>query len=111
MNPGLRSDPADEVAARLAALEAELGDLHDVVAERLNHLHPPTAAGSTAAAGAAVPNAAPWRVWWWPALDPEQTAAAWQHLEAWVAHALLARHPQHTRVLLGCWPTRASSTS
>jgi hypothetical protein len=101
-----------ELQARLGAVEDQLDGLVEaafILTERLDHLDPATAA-NPAAAPAPAPAAAEaaagaWavRAWWWPALDPDATAVAWQRLEAWVSHALLARHPQHARVLLACW--------
>ncbi|MGH3099246.1 MAG: hypothetical protein ACRDMV_24950, partial [Streptosporangiales bacterium] len=42
------------------------------------------------------------QAWWWPSLDREQAAQAWDTLAAWVDQCLIPRFPEHARTLRPC---------
>lgn len=47
------------------------------------------------------------QAWWWPSLDKQQAAQAWETLACWVNECLIPRFPEHARTLRPCWRRHA----
>lgn len=76
----------------------------DELAERVEELHEQlTRVTSQVTALAADRQPRGERAWWWPGLDKQQAAEAWETLAGWVDECLLPRFPKYARTLRPCW--------